>query len=109
MSGDAHVRFCEKLRVKFPWLTRLPLYRQEAMWKRMEIDMPRSSLCGWILKTAELCEPLIRLLQKNIVAYDYAQVDETTVQVLNEIGRDNQTKSYMWVYRGGGEKTKHRL
>ena len=82
----------------------LPLYRQEAMWQRMEIDMPRSSLCGWILKTAELCEPLIGLLRKNIVAYDYVQVDETTVQVLNEIGRDNQTKSYMWVYRGGGDK-----
>lgn len=82
----------------------LPLYRQEAMWQRMEIDMPRSSLCGWILKTAELCEPLIKLLQQNIVTYDYVQVDETTVQVLNEIGRDNQTKSYMWVYRGGGDK-----
>jgi len=35
----------------------LPLYRQESIWARLEIDMPRSSLCGWILKTAELCEP----------------------------------------------------
>lgn len=26
------------------------------------------------------------------------------MQVLNEIGRDNRTKSYMWVYRGGGDK-----
>ena len=82
----------------------LPLYRQEAMWQRMEIDMPRSSLCGWVLKTAELCEPLVKLLKQNIVVYDYVQVDETTVQVLNEIGRDNQTKSYMWVYRGGGDQ-----
>lgn len=82
----------------------LPLYRQEAIWERMEVDMPRSSLCGWILKTAELCEPLVRLFRKNIIAHDYAQVDETTIQVLNEIGRDNQTKSYMWVYRGGGDK-----
>lgn len=82
----------------------LPLYRQEAMWQRMEIDMPRSSLCGWILKTAELCEPLVILLKQNIVAYNYVQVDETTAQVLNEIGRDNHTKSYMWVYRGGGDK-----
>lgn len=70
----------------------------------MEIDRPRSSLCGWILKVAELCEPLIKLLQKNIVANDYVQVDETIVQVLNEIGRDNQTKSYMWVYRAGEDK-----
>lgn len=83
----------------------IPLYRQESIWERMEIDMPRSSLCGWILKIAELCEPLVKQLQKNIVSYDYAQVDETTVQVLDEIGRDNTTKSYMWCYRGGGNKT----
>ena len=82
----------------------LPLYRQEAIWQRMEIDIPRSSLCGWILKTAELCAPLIELLRKNIISYDYAQADETPVQVLNEVGRSNTTKSYMWVYRGGGDK-----
>jgi len=81
----------------------LPLYRQESIWNRLEIDLPRSSLCGWILKTAELCEPLVKLLQKLIIHYDYAQADETTVQVLDEIGRANTTKSYMWCYRGGGE------
>jgi transposase len=47
--------------------------------------MPRSSLCGWVLKTAELCEPLVKLLQKYIISYDYTQADETTVQVLNEV------------------------
>lgn len=82
----------------------LPLYRQESIWERLGIDMPRSSLCGWLLKVAELCEPLIKLMQQNIVAYDYVQADETTVQVLDEVGRDNKTKSYMWCYRGGGTK-----
>jgi transposase len=82
----------------------LPLYRQEAIWERMDVDMPRSSLCGWVLKVAELCEPLVKLSQKIIIANDYVQVDETTVQVLNEIGRDNRTKSYMWAYRGGGDQ-----
>lgn len=82
----------------------IPLYRQEAIWKRLGIDMPRSSLCSWLLKVSELCDPLIQLMQKQIVAYDYVQADETTVQVLDEIGRDNKTKSYMWCYRGGGNK-----
>lgn len=80
----------------------IPLYRQQAIWDRLGIDMPRSSLCGWLLKVSKLCEPLIRLLQKNIIAYDYAQADETTVQVLDEIGRSDKTKSYIWCYRGGG-------
>ena len=38
---------------------------------------------------------------KRIFHYDYAQADETTVQVLDEVGRDNTQKSYMWSYRGG--------
>jgi len=81
-----------------------PLYRQEAIWQRLGIDMPRSSACGWLLKTAEICEPLIKLNQKILTADNYIQADETTVQVLDEVGRDNTSKSYMWCYRAGGEK-----
>lgn len=77
----------------------LPLYRQESIWQRMEIDMPRSSLCGWLLKTAELCMPLFTELQKNIIQSSYVQADETTIQVLDEVGRSNTTKSFMWCYR----------
>lgn len=79
----------------------LPLYRQEKIWNRLDVDLPRNTLCGWILKTAELCHPLIQLMQKKIVAYDLAQADETTVQVMNEKDRENTSKSYMWCYRGG--------
>lgn len=79
----------------------LPLYRQEKIWNRLDIELPRSSLCGWILKTSELCEPLVKLLQKNIITYDLAQADETTVQVMDEKDRANTSKSYMWCYRGG--------
>jgi hypothetical protein len=56
------------------------------------------------MKVAELCEPLIILMRKLIILYDYVQADETTAQVLDEVGRDNKTKSYMWCYRGGGEQ-----
>ena len=83
------------------YIDHLPLYRQEAIWQRIGIDMPRSSLCGWILKVAELCQPLIKLLQKEIIEHDYIQADETTLQVLNEAGRPNTAKSYMWIYKGG--------
>lgn len=79
----------------------IPLYRQAAIWERFGIDMPRSSLCGWLMKVAEICKPLIEVMKKHLLSHDYIQADETTVQVLDEIGRDNKTKSYMWAYRGG--------
>jgi transposase len=82
----------------------IPLYRQEAIWQRFGIDMPRSSLCGWLMKVSELCKPLIKLNQTLMLAQDYVQADETSVQVLNEMGRDNKSKSTMWCYRGGGDK-----
>jgi hypothetical protein len=80
------------------------LYRQETIWQRLGIEIPRSSACGWLMKTAEICEPLIRLSQKILTADSYIQADETTVQVLDEVGRDNTVKSYMWCYRGGGKE-----
>ncbi|MHB1222405.1 MAG: IS66 family transposase, partial [Gammaproteobacteria bacterium] len=55
-------------------------------------------------KVSELCQPLVKLLREHIIVYDYAQADETTVQVLDEIGRSNKSKSYIWCYRGGGIK-----
>jgi transposase len=41
------------------------------------------------------------LLYKELHAGPLINVDETPVQVLNEPGRANTTKSYMWVFRGG--------
>jgi transposase len=36
-----------------------------------------------------------------MLEYDIIQMDETTVQVLNEPGKRAQSKSYIWVQRGG--------
>jgi transposase len=83
------------------YVDHLPLYRQEVIWQRLQIDLARSSLCGWMLKVADICKPLVRLLREMILQYDYVGADETTLQVLKELGRSNQTKSYLWVYRGG--------
>ena len=48
-----------------------------------------------------LIQPLIKLLQDRLLAYDIIQMDETTVQVLKEDGKAAQSKSYLWLQRGG--------
>jgi transposase len=83
------------------YIDHIPLYRQETIWQRIGLDMPRSSLCGWIIKTAELCAPLIKQLHNKLIQYDYIQADESRLQVLNEAGRANVSKSTMWVYKSG--------
>lgn len=78
----------------------LPFYRQEKIFARMGIDLPRATMCGWVIKAAEGCELIMALLAQEIRSGPI-QIDETPVQVLNEPGRSNTSKSYMWVYRGG--------
>lgn len=80
----------------------VPLYRQAKIWDRVDIDLPRSTLCSWLMSVSELCEPLVNLLHGNILAENYVQADESPIQVLKEPGRKDTSKSYLWVYRGGG-------
>jgi transposase len=75
----------------------LPLYRQEKIWQRHGIDIPRQTMCNWMLKVAKLLSPIVDILKSKIIHSNYARADETTVQVLNEEGRDPSTKSYMWI------------
>jgi transposase len=79
----------------------LPFYRQEGQFSRLGIDIPRSTMCGWAIKLADRCEPLLELLNKEIRSGPLINIDETTVQVMKEPNRSNKTKSYMWIFRGG--------
>jgi transposase len=79
----------------------LPFYRQEKIFARLGIDIPRATMANWAIKVFEQCRPLMQILRSEILSGPLINIDETTVQVLNEPGRDNTTKSYMWIFRGG--------
>jgi transposase len=79
----------------------LPLYRQESILKRIGVDLPRATLCLWVLKCAALLKPLMKLLHDIILNYDIAYADETTCQVLKEPNKSVQSKKYMWLFAGG--------
>ncbi len=79
----------------------LPLYRQETILRRIGVDIPRATLANWMIRCGMLIQPLINLLRDRLLDYDIVQMDETPVQVLNEAGKQAQSKSYIWVQRGG--------
>jgi len=79
----------------------LPLYRQEAILSRIGVDLPRATLANWMIQAGSLIQPLINLLRDRLLAYDILQMDETPVQVLKEPGKTAQSKSYLWLQRGG--------
>lgn len=82
------------------YIDHVPLYRQEQIWDRYGVPIPRNTSCGWVMSAASQCEPLITVMKDDILASGYIQADETTVQVLKEPERKNERKSYMWIYRG---------
>ncbi|MBC2717975.1 MAG: IS66 family transposase [Desulfobacteraceae bacterium] len=67
----------------------LPFYRQEKIFARLGVDIPRSSMCGWAIKAAEHCDPIMELLHRKILSGPLVNIDETPVQVLQEPGRSN--------------------
>lgn len=82
----------------------LPLYRQEKMLQRLGIDLPRATLAHWMIRVAELSQPLLNLMREELVAGDIIGADETPFQVLKEPGRPATSQSYLWVWRGGSER-----
>ena len=79
----------------------LPLYRQEAMFRRLGIDLPRNTLAAWLIRAGRLVQPLINLLHDELLARMIILADETPLQVLREAGRAAQTDSWLWCYRSG--------
>ena len=79
----------------------LPLYRQAEIFERSHVDISRTTLCHWVIKSGQLLQPLIPILQKHIAQYDVGYADETRGQVLKEPDRAAESQSYMWVFGGG--------
>lgn len=79
----------------------LPFYRQEKQFLRIGVKISRATMCNWAQKICESCEILFAMLKSEILSGPLIQIDETPVQVHNEPGKSNTTKSYMWVFRGG--------
>lgn len=79
----------------------LPLYRQEKIFERLGIEISRQTMADWMVMVADACRLVMDLLYRELLTGPLINVDETPVQVLKEPGRENTTKSYMWVFRGG--------
>jgi len=79
----------------------VPLYRQQKIFDRLGIDLSRAVMAKWMVQAARNCTGIIDLLRDEICGGPLINIDESPLQVLNEAGRANTSKSYMWVYRGG--------
>lgn len=85
--------------MKEKFVNHVPLYRQENEWKRLGLELSRATMANWIIiASKEYLIPLKNRMHEILVQESHLHSDETPIQVLNEPGKANTSKSYMWVY-----------
>jgi len=77
----------------------LPLYRQEKIFNRHGIELTRQTLANWVIKSSQALEPLLEQMERALRCAPVILMDETTVQVNKEEGKQASSKSYMWIRR----------
>ena len=75
-----------------------PLYRQAQIYSRHGVTLSRSTLCGWVADAAELVNPLIDRMRRDLLRSRIVQTDDTPVTVLDDQGGTH--KGRLWVYLG---------
>jgi transposase len=79
----------------------LPLHRQEHILARSGIDLPGQTLARWMIRAAELAQPVVNLLRDELLSNPVIHCDETVVQVLKEPDKPPTSNSYMWALASG--------
>ena len=76
----------------------LPLYRQEEIYARSGVHIPRSSMAQWIGICGVRLAPLAEALKDYILGQRVIHADETPVSLLAP-GHGKTKRAYVWVYR----------
>jgi len=81
-----------------------PLYRQEAQWNRIGIQITRQTMANWLIRCSEdYLEPIYDELHRRLIQHRFLHSDGTNFQVLREPGKSAQSQSHMWIYRTSGD------
>lgn len=75
----------------------LPLYRQERIFGRAGLAIPRSTLAEWVGACGVQLQPLVDALRDCLLRQDVLHADETPVQMLAP-GMKKTQRAYVWAY-----------
>lgn len=78
----------------------LPLYRQERIFGRAGVEIPRSTLAQWVGICGVQLQPLVDALKDDILSHPVLHADETPVEMLKP-GTKKTHRAYLWAYAPG--------
>jgi len=75
----------------------LPLYRQEAIFGRAGLAIPRSTLAAWVGQCGARLQPLADAMKAQLLQCQVLHADETPVAMLAP-GKGKTHRAYLWAY-----------
>jgi transposase len=79
------------------YLDHLPLYRQEGIFGRAGLAIPRSTLAAWVGQCGLQLQPLVDALRAEMLKSPVLHADETPVAMLKP-GNGKTHRAYIWSY-----------
>jgi transposase len=74
-----------------------PLYRQEQIYARAGVGLPRSTLAAWVGRCGVELAPLVEQLRQCLLKEPVLHADETPVPMLSP-GKKRTHRAYIWAY-----------
>ncbi len=74
-----------------------PLYRQEGIYRRAGVELPRATLASWVAESAALLDPLVSALERYVMGAIKLHADDTPVPVLCP-GKGRTRTGRLWAY-----------
>jgi transposase len=79
------------------YMDHMPLYRQEAIFARAGLALPRSTLAQWVGACGVKLQPLVEAMKAQMLSRPVLHADETPVPMLKPgLGRTH--RAYLWSY-----------
>jgi transposase len=75
----------------------LPLFRQSEIYARQGVELPRSTMAGWVGAASDLLSPLVDAIQKHVLAGRKLHADDTPMPVLAP-GNGKTKTGRLWTY-----------
>jgi transposase len=80
----------------------LPIHRQQDRLARMGFDVPVNTLYGYFAHGTDLIVPVAAVTLSTLLGQFYAQVDDTTLKVLDKGHPRGRSLGHLWCFSGPG-------
>ncbi|WP_426009674.1 IS66 family transposase, partial [Enterobacter kobei] len=78
-----------------------PLYRQQHIFARADVEIPVSTMAGWVGAAGVALNPLAELLHRELLTRSVVHADETTMRILDTRKGGKTRSGYLWAYASG--------